>query len=65
MFTLKLDFLDELKKQLRDFNGREPAMNGPQIHFACTTCQGSCRNTCSGSCRGSCSGGCVLMLNDA
>lgn len=58
MFELSKELLETVKRALED--SPVPAMEGPQIYFACKTgCSGACKNTCRGECKGSCKGSCT------
>lgn len=57
MFQVTSEMIEKLKDALR--LQPVPAVNGPQIYYACSGCMGTCKNSCSGTCRGSCQGGCT------
>ena len=57
MFKLGKEILEELKKNINPLY--QPALEGPQIYYACAGCSGSCKNSCEGTCKGSCKGGCT------
>lgn len=52
MFQVTSEMIEKLKDALR--LQPVPAVNGPQIYYACSACMGTCKNSCSGTCRGSC-----------
>lgn len=57
MFELNKQMLQKMKEAM--LSEMVPAMNGPQIHFACGGCSGTCKNACTGSCKGSCMRSCT------
>ena len=59
MFEVSKQLLDSLKRALEP--AWQPAMEGPQIYYACggSSCYGTCTNTCKGTCKGSCKAGCT------
>lgn len=57
MFELSKEFLNNLKNAILSAPKLAPV--GPNIHYACAACTGSCKNACRGSCKGSCKGGCT------
>lgn len=50
MFQVTSEMIEKLKDALR--LQPVPAVNGPQIYYACSACMGTCKNSCSGTCRG-------------
>lgn len=57
MFELTKEFLSNLKEAINP--NVQFAPMGPNIHYSCMDCRGSCKNSCRGACKGSCQGGCT------
>lgn len=45
MFQVTSEMIEKLKDALR--LQPVPAVNGPQIYYACSACMGTCKNSCS------------------
>lgn len=56
MFELGKDLLESIKDTLLWIP--QPVVDGPDIHFACTGCQGACKFTCKNGCKQGCRNGC-------
>lgn len=57
MFELTKELLDKIGSTI--LQGPCPALVGPHLDAACTSCTGSCKNSCRDTCKGSCKNGCT------
>ena len=54
MFQVTSEMIEKLKDALR--LQPVPAVNGPQIYYACSACMGTCKNSCTWTGRGTVQG---------
>lgn len=57
MFELGKEFLQSITDALSWIP--QPAVEGPNIHYACNGCTGACKNNCVSGCKGSCKNTCT------